>query len=128
MAFPISVQFSFIAGNGIGKYMGVTANEFFTDGRNHVTELKSALLLGHLGIEHHLKQQIAEFALKRLQVGVVNGLGNLIGLFNRVRRYRGKGLLNIPGAARFWVSQRAHNLEQVFYIITHNINYLGDFC
>ena len=59
-----------------------------------------------------LQQQIAQLA-GEFAVGLpVDGVGNLVCLFNRVGRDGGEGLGNVPGAARVRVAQAAHDRQE----------------
>ena len=79
--------------------MGVPAHQFLGDAKGDGVEGKAALLLGDLGVKHHLQQQVAEFLA---QVGVVRGVdggGDLVGLFQQAGAQRGVGLFLVPGTA-----------------------------
>ena len=65
----------------------------------HVVNRKTSLLLGHFRIEEDLQQQVAELAGEFAPVAIVNGLDDLVSLFQRIRLDGIEGLLAIPGAA-----------------------------
>ena len=45
----------------ITKHVGMTANELGGDGFNDTAEIERALLLRHAGMEHDLKEEVAQF-------------------------------------------------------------------
>ncbi len=68
--------------------------------------------LGHAGVEDHLEQQVSQFIPQILQVAALNGIGDLIGFFDRVGRYGAEVLLDIPGAAGLRVPEASHDREK----------------
>lgn len=97
------------------KTWGVAAFQLVGDGRNHVDESEQALFLGHAGVEDDLEQQVAQFALQLVQVVALDGVGDLVGFFDRIGGDGGEGLLHVPGAAAVRVAQPLHNAEQAVY-------------
>ena len=57
-----------------------------------------ALVGGHFRIKQHLKQQVAEFREMR-EVAALDGVKDLVGLFQRVFADGVEGLFAVPGAA-----------------------------
>ncbi|MNE65788.1 hypothetical protein D3C80_1612950 [compost metagenome] len=97
---------------GIAEDMRVAALQFVADGVAHLIEVEQPLLLAHLGVKHHLEQQIAQFIT---QIGIVlalNGIQHFVGFFQGVRRDGGEGLLTIPRATHLRIAQGFHNGQQ----------------
>src|SRR5580704_5801681 len=69
-------------------------------------------------MKYHLKQQIAELVLELAHVAALDGVGNLIGLFDGVGRDAGKGLLAIPGTA-VGRAQACHDCKQLAQAVAH---------
>ncbi len=65
----------------------------------HIGDGEVALVGGHLGIEEHLQQQIAELLGQVREVAALDGVEDLVGLFQRVFADGVEGLLAVPGAA-----------------------------
>ena len=65
----------------------------------NIIDGKRSLLFGHLRIEKHLQEQVAEFAGKFVPVAIVDRFEDFVGLFQRVGLDGVEGLLAIPGAA-----------------------------
>jgi hypothetical protein len=77
-----------------------------------VAEVEGVLLLGHAGVEHHLKQQIAQLLAQIGEVAAGDRVGHFVGLFQRIGSNGRKILLEIPRAAAARRSQRRHDVEQ----------------
>ncbi len=65
-------------------------------------------------MEGHLEQQVAQFLAQGLEVAALDGVRDLVGFLERVRRDRAEILLAVPGAAARGVAQARHDLEQPF--------------
>ncbi len=92
--------------------MGMAGDHLVGDRRHHVGEGEVARLVGHLGMEDHLQQQIAQFTPQPLHVAVRDRLGDLVLLLDGVGRDGGEILLDVPGAAADRRSQAAHDFQQ----------------
>ena len=92
--------------------MGVTADHFRRDRGNDIAEIEQVALLGHAGMKHDLKQQVAEFVFQIDHVAAGDGVGDFIGLFDGVGRNRSEILLDIPWASGFRRPQGDHDLEK----------------
>ena len=66
----------------------------------------------HAGVEHDLEQQVAQLVAQVGEIAAGDGVGDLVGLFERVGRDGRKVLLQVPGAAGAGRPQRRHDLEQ----------------
>ena len=73
-------------------------------------QIPFALLLQKQGQEHHLEEQVAELVGELLGVGAQRGVGDLVGLLDRVRDDRDGRLLPVPGTV---ASQAAGQLVEV---------------
>src|SRR6185312_9731275 len=81
------------------EHMRMTPQQLVADGSGHRLEIELPRLAGDLRVEHHLKQQIAQFVLQVQGIAALDGGGDLVGLLDGVRRAAGGGLLPIPGTA-----------------------------
>ena len=72
----------------------------------------SALLLGHAGMEYDLKQEVAQFVLQVRQIVPGDGVGHLVGFFERVGGDGREILLQVPRTAGSRRAQRRHDLDQ----------------
>ena len=68
------------------------------DGPRDRLEVALPLLLEQQGEEVRLEQQVAELVEQLRRVTGVRGVGDLVGLLDRVRHDRARRLLAIPGA------------------------------
>ncbi len=57
---PARQHLAAVAGGSIGKNVRMAAFKLVADGRADVVKVKTPLLLRHLGVEHHLEQQIPQ--------------------------------------------------------------------
>ena len=97
---------------GVAEHMRVAPHHLVGDRRGDVVEGEQPGFLGHAGMEHDLKQQIAELVLQRRHVAALDRIGDLIGLLDRVGRDRREILLAVPRAAALRVAQPRHDREQ----------------
>ena len=79
--------------------MRVTANQLAIQLVEHFGDSEVTLVCGHLRIEQHLQQQVAEFLGKVRKVTALNGVEDLIDFFERVFADGIEGLFAVPGAA-----------------------------
>lgn len=78
----------------IPEDMGMAADHFRRDAFHHVAKGERSCLLGHARVVDDLKQQIAQFLLQIDEVAPSDGVGNLVGFFQRVGC---DGLESAPG-------------------------------
>ncbi len=104
-------------GGGVGSVhvredVRVTADELVDDVAGHVVHRPrlGLVLLGDPGVEHHLKQQVAELLAEVVAVPGLDRLEGLVGLLEQVRRQRAVRLLAVPRAAG---AQPVHHPDQV---------------
>jgi len=92
--------------------MRMTAGHLFDDAVCYVVKIEAAFFAGDLGVEHHLKQQIAQFRLQFRPVLAGNRIGDFVGFFNGVRNDGGIGLFPIPRTTVIRIAQPGHHLQQ----------------
>ena len=73
------------------------------------------LLAGDLGVQHHLQQQVAQFLGQVAVVAMADRIGHLVGLLEHVGDQGAVGLLQVPGATGFGITQAAHHGDQFGY-------------
>ena len=105
---------------GLSENVRMPVGHFAVDGRNHVVEREQTLLLRQLGMEHHLEQEIAEFVAQVIRLTALDGIGDLIGFFDGVRRQGAEVLLQIPGTAAFGIAQGPHDYQQLLNRRAHS--------
>ena len=92
--------------------MRMATHHLVGDGGRDRREAEPAGLLGQAGVVDDLEQQIAQLVLQPVQIAARDGIGDLIGLLDGVRRDGGEGLLPVPGTAGDGIAQRRHDIEQ----------------
>ena len=95
------------------------ADHLFADDRRNVVEIELTGLVSHLGVKNDLKQQVAQLVAQRVHVVAGYGIGNFVGLFDRVRRDTGKVLFDVPWTAIVRVAELAHYFKYFLYLL-HN--------
>ncbi len=85
--------------------MGMAEDELLAHPVRHIIQGKAALLLFHLGMEHHLEEHVTKLFAQMLGASLVDGLAGLIGLLQQIAADGLVVLLRVPGAA----SRRAQN-------------------
>jgi hypothetical protein len=81
--------------------MWVPSGHLVADSVDHVVHRELAGLGPELSVEDDLKQQVAELLHEMVPRALVDGLHDLVGLFDDVRAKGSPGLLAIPRAATF---------------------------
>ena len=97
----------------------MTAEHLVGNAGNDVREIEVSSLVGHLGMEHDLKQKIAQFVPEAGHVAVIDGLGDLVGLFDGVRRDGREILFYIPRTAAVGVAELRHDVEKSLDVCFH---------
>src|SRR5690606_25386432 len=77
----------------LSEHVRVTPHHLVAECGRDGVEIEMARLLGHAGVEHDLKEQVAKLLLERRHVDALDRVRNLVGLFDRIGRYRREGLL-----------------------------------
>ena len=87
---------------------------------NHRVEVEVVIFLPHLAVEDHLKQQITQFIFQVRVVFSVDGIGNLVGLFNGVGHDGLIALAGIPRAPGLRVPKPCHQGFKIVNGIAHD--------
>ncbi len=95
--FPVALHFGRGVGFRVAEHMRMPIYQLAREPIENVINRKRPLLLGHLRIEKHLQQQVAEFAGKFVPVAIIDGFEHFISFFERVGLDGIEGLLAIPG-------------------------------
>ena len=96
----------------VTEHMRMPADELLGDALHHVAEIEGALFLRHAGMENDLQQKIAELLAQIGKIAARDGVGNLVGLLQRIGRDGRKILRQIPGTAGLRRTQRRHDVEE----------------
>ena len=104
-----------VAQDGVGvsdlrarEDMGVAADELCVEIRRDIGDVEVARLGGHLRVEEHLQQEVAEFVLQVWPCTALNGVEDLVGLLEGVAFDGVEGLFAVPGTA-VWRAKTGHN-------------------
>ncbi len=98
---------------GAGENVRMPADELVVDRSCDGGEVEPAPLLGHARVEDDLEQQVPELVAQLLGPATLDGVCDLVGFLDRVRRYRGEGLLPVPGAPALRIAQAGHEGNEV---------------
>ncbi|MNC66658.1 hypothetical protein D3C75_1170810 [compost metagenome] len=71
-------------------------------------------------MEDDLEQEVAQFDLQLLHVGALDGVGDLVGLLDRIGGNGREGLFDIPGATAVRIAQANHDLFQAIDGVGHS--------
>ena len=101
---PVAKDGGGVGGDGrwtfiFGKDMGVTTDEFGVEVFGDVVEVEVAGLGGHLRIEEDLQEEVAELVFEVRPGSALDGVEDLVGLFEGVAFDGVKGLLAVPWTA-----------------------------
>ena len=78
--------------------MGMPTHQLVPQTGHHLLDGEPAILAGHLGMEQHLQQHVAELIPDGPVVALVDGFQELVGFLQGIPFQRRMGLLPIPGA------------------------------
>jgi branched-chain amino acid aminotransferase len=101
-----------IKGSRGAEHMRVAPHHLVGNQARNVGKAEQAGLFGHAGMEHHLEQQVAQFGGQGREVAARDGVGDLIGLLDRIGRDGLEALRLIPRTAGTRRAQSAHDVEQ----------------
>src|SRR5215475_5273472 len=95
--FPVSENVSGGFGRGGAEDMRVAAHHFVVDFADNVGNGETFFLVGNLGMEKHLKEEVAKLFGELGVVGGVESIEDLVGFFDEIGAESGVGLLAVPG-------------------------------
>ena len=101
--------------------MGMAAHHLVGYRVGHVVIIEKPQFAGHLRVEHHLEQQIAQFVLQALHVVLGDRVGDLVGFLDGVGGDGPEILLHVPRAAALGITQFRHDLQQAFGFVSHPV-------
>ncbi|KCW98283.1 hypothetical protein DK27_11175 [Xanthomonas arboricola pv. pruni] len=113
---PVGAYRLRIVGTLLGKHVRVATHQLVAERGDHVGESERALLGGHLRMEDHLQEKVAQLVAQSRQVVAIDGVGNFVGFFDGVWRDAGEGLLHIPRTAVLTIAQARHQLQQALEV------------
>jgi hypothetical protein len=96
----------------VGEDMRMPPDHLARDRLDDVAECECISLLGHPGVKHHLKQEIAELLPEIVEIAARDGIGDLVGFLDGVGSDARKILFEVPGATAAGRPQRRHDFEQ----------------
>ena len=96
---PVAEDGVGIGRNGVGEDVRVAADELGAEIFGDVAEVEVAGFRGHLGVEEDLQEEVAEFVLEVGPGAALDGVEDLVGLFEGVALDGVEGLFAVPGAA-----------------------------
>ncbi len=101
-----------VGNDGVAEHVGMAPNHLVAQRVDHGVEAEPAGFLGQARVKHHLEQQVAELGDQIGPVGAPDGVGDLVGFLDGVRRDRGEGLLTVPRTTGCRIAQTRHDPEQ----------------
>ncbi len=99
--------------------MRVTSHQLAGNAIDHLVPAETLFLAGQLGVKHHLKQQITQLAAQLIEIALLDGIGDFVGLFQRMRHDGRVALLQIPWATVLRITQALHEVQQIVQLVTH---------
>ena len=97
---------------GVAEHVRVPAHELLVHRRGHLRQVAGPSLLEQQREEVDLEEQVAELVEQLLVVAGERRVGDLVGLLDRVRDDRARGLLPVPGAVAAQPLASAAELER----------------
>ncbi len=104
-------------GGGIAEDVGMAANQLLVDGVERVCDGETAFLRGHLRVEDALQHEVAQLLGEFVPVALIDGVEDLVGLFERVGLDGVEGLVAIPRAAA-GRAQLRHQLNEALEFLS----------
>ena len=96
---PVAEHLARGAGLFVAEDVGMPADHLLGDPLDHAVDVKSPAFSGHVRVEDHLQQKVAQLTGQGLVVLKVDGLRDLVGFLDGHRLHARVGLLAVPGAA-----------------------------
>ena len=101
-----------IVGLAVAKDVWMAPLHLVADRIGNIVETEQAVVGRDLAMKDDLEQQIAKLVANLGRIAAGNGIGDLIGFFDRVRRDGREILRQIPFATAIGIAQLAHDGEQ----------------
>src|SRR4030081_151492 len=93
--------------------MGMAPDELFAQRLHYIGEVERALLLGHTGMKNDLKEKVAKLLAQIYEIAACDGVGDLVGLLNRIGCNGREILVGVPRTARPRRSEPRHDLKKM---------------
>src|SRR3954463_181876 len=93
--------------------MGMAPDELFAQRLHYICKVERALLLGHTGMKNDLKEKVAKLLAQICEIVACDGVGDLVGLLNRIGRDGREILVEVPRTARPWSTEGRHDLKKM---------------
>ena len=87
-----------ICGRFVAEDMGVAPDHFFGNSGRDFLQGEGASLASQLRVHHHLKQKVAQFLAEVRIVSLLDGINDLVALFDERSSEAGVRLLAVPRA------------------------------
>ena len=112
----------------LAEDMRVAVDELLDEALRDVVDVPTAVVGGHLRVEHDLEQHVAELVAHRVVVAGVDRLEQLVRLLEQVTRERLMRLLGVPRAPAGAAQPRhhAHEVEQPLALLRARNRALGN--
>ena len=94
----------------------MAAHQLLVDGVQRVLDAEQLLLARHLGVEHRLEHEVAQFLGELRPIAMVDGVQHLIGLFQGEGLDAVEGLFAVPRAAAR-AAQAGHDRDQLLKLL-----------
>ncbi len=98
----------------IAEHMRVAGDHLVRHGADHVLKSEMPSFFSHLRVKDGLEQQVAEFTFQFVISLSFDGIGDLIGFFDRIGSDGREILFDVPRAAGLRVAQATHDFQQAF--------------
>ena len=103
-----------VATIGVGEDVGMAADHLLGDMAGDGLEIEGVAFFCEPRVKDDLEQQVAQLVLEGVEVVLRDGVGDLVGFLDGVRRDGRKILFAIPGAAAVGIAQPVHDGEEFF--------------
>ena len=92
-AIPVLVDFIGGCYIHIPEHMGMATDQLVGNAAGDGAEIKVLVVAGHLGLEYHLEQKVAELFCDRILFPYLNSVYHFVGFFNHIGNQTFRGLL-----------------------------------
>src|SRR3954454_7446489 len=93
--------------------MGMAPDKLFAQRLHYIGKVEGALLLGHTGMKNDLKEEVAKLLAQICEIAARDGVGDLVGLLNRIGRDGREILVEVPRTARPGSTEGRHDLKKM---------------